>query len=631
MLYRALLLALAATVRGWNQCEGPDVDWMALDEGVGKSASYAAAAMNGNMYSGGYTKGNFAFVGVTDGVDVNPVPSATLWGDTTSDAQVRMPPPKSLGALHSPYWCPSLSSHTCLNRQNLYVAEVNSIGSMTKGWLFKGSAIQQGALGHGAQTNSIDYGGGLHAMVDGAHLAVKGSFRQLLTLPDGTVWSSALMSNGDTRNPPGQVPFVLKLDVSKTAGVGTGTTGWAKMMDDGYPGGVSLSSIDGDAGGNMIVSFTGCATWDAMFENGNDRYGRPQPPGKGTDCTHNLRKLAAADGAVMWTKAIPHTLHSCRAITDGSFFCGWTMAASDGTLDFENGITVDGVDDTAGIIKYNGAGVAQWAKATHTTSFSVLEVSHDGTLLAYYGRAESSTQVSRIDTSAGNEGNILWTDTDSGVGTHGFRDIAVTHDGREVLVYGQISGGEGDTMTDATGSSMTLRSRGVSDIFVACFDASTGAGKWALDGGGSDTEYFLGGIVADPSTNDIYVAGYTRCDSSPCTPTSPCTPSTEDPTHPNPPNPPAPQPPHSQNKPHHLQVRILALGRCEAQQRDVRDEQRYGGHARPRSLKYPGRLQQGLGHQDQVDDLAALLPQQLHRGCRPGDSGLRREVWLLFH
>ena len=115
MLYRALLLALAATVRGWNQCEGPDVDWMALDEGVGKSASYAAAAMNGNMYSGGYTKGNFAFVGVTDGVDVNPVPSATLWGDTTSDAQVRMPPPKSLGALHSPYWCPSLSSHTCLN------------------------------------------------------------------------------------------------------------------------------------------------------------------------------------------------------------------------------------------------------------------------------------------------------------------------------------------------------------------------------------------------------------------------------------------------------------------------------------------------------------------------------------
>ena len=97
MLNRAVVLGLAATVRGWNQCEGPDVDWMALDEGVGKSASYAAAAMNGNMYSAGYTKGNFAFVGVTDGVDVNPVPSATLWGDTTSDAQVRMAP-RSLSA-----------------------------------------------------------------------------------------------------------------------------------------------------------------------------------------------------------------------------------------------------------------------------------------------------------------------------------------------------------------------------------------------------------------------------------------------------------------------------------------------------------------------------------------------------
>ena len=359
------------------------------------------------------------------------------------------------------------------------------------------------------------------------------------------------MSNGDTRKPQGQVPFVIKLDVSKTKGVGANTSGWAKMMDDGYPGGLSMISVDGDASGDMIVSLTGCATWNATFQNPPGRYG-PTAPGASADCTHNLQKLAAADGAALWTKAVPHTLHSCRAITDGSFFCGWTMAASDGTLDFGNGVTVAGVDNTAGIIKYDGAGVAQWAKPTATTSFALLEVSHDGTLLAYYGSPPrssgmSGSQVSRIDTSAGNEGNVLWTDTDSGVGTHGFRDIAVTHDGREVLAYGQISGGQGDVMTDATGSSMTLRSRGVSDIFVACFDAANGAGKWALDGGGSDTEYFLGGIVADPSTNDIYVAGYTRCDSSPCTPTSPCTPSTGAPTG----HPPPQQPPHSQNKPRH--------------------------------------------------------------------------------
>ena len=109
MLYRALLLLALATAHAWNQCEGPQVEWMALDEGVGKSASYAVAAMNGSMYSAGYTKGNFAFVGVTDGADVNPVPSATLWGDTTSDAQVRgstLPIPP-----HDPNLIPHLVPH----------------------------------------------------------------------------------------------------------------------------------------------------------------------------------------------------------------------------------------------------------------------------------------------------------------------------------------------------------------------------------------------------------------------------------------------------------------------------------------------------------------------------------------
>lgn len=394
---------------------------------------------------------------------------------------------------------------------------------MTKGWHFKGSAIQMGALGHGPQTNIIDGISGLRAMVDGAHLAVKGGFKQLLTLPDGTMWSSAQMTNGDTRLATGQVPFVMKLDVSKTAGVAAGTTGWAKMMDDGYPGGVDVASMDGDAMGDMIVTYTGCATWDPDFDNGNDRYGRPNPPGKGLSCTDLVQKLAAADGAVVWTKAIPKMLRSCRATTDGSFFCGWSMAASDGTLDFGDSVTVVSEDGKAGIIKYNSAGVAQWAKAAATTSFGALEVSHDGTLLAYYGSAASGrgSQVTRIDTSIGNEGNVLWTDTDSGVGTHGFRDLAVTHDGSAVYAYGQITGGVGDVITDATGSSMTLRSRGSYDVYVARFDATTGSGQWAIDGGGSGMEYFLGGLTADPTTNDVFVAGFTRCDSSPCTPLPP--------------------------------------------------------------------------------------------------------------
>ena len=359
-------------------------------------------------------------------------------------------------------------------------------------------------------------------MVDGAHLAVKGGFKQLLTLPDGTVWSSAQMTNGDTRLATGQVPFMMKLDVSKTAGVGAGTTGWAKMMDDGYPGGVVVVSMDGDAAGDMIVTYTGCATWNTTAPR-FDGWGRPAGFGAGADCTDHMQKLAAANGTVVWTKAIPKMLRSCRATTDGSFFCGWSMAASDGTLDFGDGVTVVSEAGKAGLIKYNSAGVAQWAKAAATTSFSALEVSHDGTLLAYYGTAASGrgSQVTRIDTLAGNEGNVLWTDTDSGVGTHGFRDLAVTHDGSAVYAYGQITGGVGDVITDATGSSMTLRSRGSYDVFVARFDATTGAGQWAIDGGGSGMEYFLGGLAADPTTNDVFVAGYTRCDSSPCTPLPP--------------------------------------------------------------------------------------------------------------
>merc|ERR1719428_2430561 len=159
-LIACLVLSLGLA-SAWNKCAFPEVGWFALDEGVGISYSYALAAMNGNMYSGGYTKGNFAFVGITDGADVNPSPGAALWGDTTSDVQ------------------------------SLYIAEVSSAGSMTKAWLFKGSAIQIGQLGHGPQVNSIDAHSGMHAMLDKAHLAVKGGFRQILELPDGTQWSSA--------------------------------------------------------------------------------------------------------------------------------------------------------------------------------------------------------------------------------------------------------------------------------------------------------------------------------------------------------------------------------------------------------------------------------------------------------
>ena len=87
-LSRSLLLALS-TAHAWNDCAFPDVGYYAVDEGLGLSFAYGASAMNGKLYTGGYYKGHFALVGVTDSGEVPPEPSATLWGDVNSDVQVR--------------------------------------------------------------------------------------------------------------------------------------------------------------------------------------------------------------------------------------------------------------------------------------------------------------------------------------------------------------------------------------------------------------------------------------------------------------------------------------------------------------------------------------------------------------
>mmetsp|Transcript_152943 Transcript_152943/g.284975 ORF Transcript_152943/g.284975 Transcript_152943/m.284975 type:complete len:778 (-) Transcript_152943:207-2540(-) len=471
LLIACLMLCLSAA-SAWNKCAFPQVDYCALDEGVGISYSYALAAMNGNMYSGGYTKGNFAFVGVTNGADVQPNPSASLWGDTTS------------------------------NVQSLYVAEVSPSGSMTKAWLFKGSAIQIGQIGHGRQTNSIDAHSGLHAMLDKKHIAVKGGFRQLLELPDGTLWSSAERINKND-----QVPFVMSIDVNSVQGIGSGTTGWAKLMDEDHAGGATVYSVDGDTDGNMIVTYQGCGGFDSELTS-RDAYGR-EIQGAMTDCAKYVAKLAAASGTEVWRHGIPTTLSSCRTITDGSFFCGWSMSASAGTLDFGNGITVVSEASKVGIVKYNANGIAQWAKATASTSFSDLAVSKTGTLLAVVGSPGgygATAILSRIDTSSGNEGNVLWSDS-GGVGSHGFRGVEVTDDDQEVFAFGQLTSDE--TLTDTNGRTTTLRSRGSYEVFVVAYDATDGSGKYAMDGGGTGMEYFFA-MASDPDTHDIYVGGTTR-------------------------------------------------------------------------------------------------------------------------
>jgi len=492
----AAVAFLAANVAAWDDCHFPHVDYVAHDEGVGVSYTYALAAMNGKAYSGGYTKGNFAFVGAKkDGVDVNPEPCQTLWGTTHSDLR------------------------------HLYIAEMSADGKMTKGWHFLSSANGQSDPGHSTQSNGINSMHGLHRMMatdsngDYTHVAVTGYFKETLTLPDGvTVWSDADKAH------PNSVPFVMKLDVSKDNGVGAGTTGWAKVMDTDFPGGANTISVDGDTDGNMIVVMEGCSSYDATA-TGTDAYGRPTT-GASVGCNYYVKKLASADGAEVWSTTLPKSAAPCRVISDGSFFCGFSTAA-DTTLNFGNSVTLTGTGSKVGIVKFDSDGKAVWAKEAHSTAYNGdLSVNKDGTLLAVKASGSGRGQpahVLRIDTSTGNEGNVLWSDA-GGVGSHGFRGVEVTHDPnaavQEVVVFGQV-GCSGScpalTITDTAGASTTLRARGgasmggesIYDVYVLAYDASNGAGKYAFDAGGGGMEYFFA-FASDPVTQDIYVGGTSR-------------------------------------------------------------------------------------------------------------------------
>ena len=370
----------------------------------------------------------------------------------------------------------------------------------------KGTGIQVGSPGHGPIVNRVQVDG-VRAMLDEKHLAVKGDFSAQVTLPDGTLWSQGKHTDGSVRlNTKNNVQFVMKLDVSSTNGVGTGTTGWARVLDEDHqgatihPGGVDnayVTDVHGDSSGNMILTYTGYSGYNATAE-------------EMTGGVHYIMKLSAADGSEVWKKVVPKALKSCTPTTDGSIFCGYTMGTEDGPLDFGNGKTMPAVtSEKTGIVKFDSDGNAQWAKATHDAGFKKLAVTEDGTALVITGRSPTRGQndlLSRIDTSAGNEGVVKWTDTGSGGGTHGFRGVQVSNDGTQVTTFGQINEGAPLTLTDSAGSATTVTSRGSYEVFVATYDAADGTGKWAMDGGSDGLDYFFA-FGIDPDSNDIYVGG----------------------------------------------------------------------------------------------------------------------------
>ena len=346
-------------------------------------------------------------------------------------------------------------------------------------------------------------------MLDKSHLAIKGDFSAQVTLPDGTLWNQGKHTDGSNRsNTKNNVQFVMKLDVSSSNGVGAGTTGWARVLDEDHqgvtihPGGVDnayVTDVHGDSSGDMILTYSGYSGYNATAETM-------------TGGVHYLMKLSAADGSEVWKKVVPHALSRCTPTTDGSIFCGYTMSSSDGALDFGNGKTMPAVTSTkSGIIKFDSDGLALWAKATHNATFKSLAVTADGTVLVTTGAHPDdpygqNNLLSRIDTSAGNEGVVMWTDTGSGGGTHGFRGVQVTNDGTQVITFGQINEGSPLTLIDSAGSATTVTSRGSYEVFVAAYDAADGTGKWAMDGGGDGLDYFFA-FGIDLDTNDVYVGG----------------------------------------------------------------------------------------------------------------------------
>ena len=156
-----------------------------------------------------------------------------------------------------------------MQAQTIFITETDDATAKTeRGWYMVGSSAGS------PYDNTINAASGLKAMLDKRHLAVAGKFMTLLTLPDGTTqWSSAIPPRPNTKD---AVQFVMKLDITTANGVGPGTSGWARKMDEDlvgnlrYPGGVRVVSVDGDEDGNMYVSYEGCTGYNATAPGTDD-------------------------------------------------------------------------------------------------------------------------------------------------------------------------------------------------------------------------------------------------------------------------------------------------------------------------------------------------------------------------
>ena len=410
---------------------------------------------------------------------------------------------------------------------DLIISQVTSAGVPTAYWTFKGSTDMRGGSGG----NTFLWSHGIHKFPDGVHLALSISMKGILTIPGVS----------------GDIVLTNPLGVSEAIGVVvkfnivTGKAAWAKMVGGTSERGGTVGAVDGDSAGNMIMHASTCVTgttaatdnYGVTCTGASSGYGAC-PAGFGRTCTKFISKLSSADGSEVWKTNIPTgvSVGPVRVAIDGSGYIAGTIKGSMtiGSTTYASPTKADNSFESSPIvIKFTGAGAFSWAKVVGLGNGYDMDLSQDNSVLVLMCTSGGSSTVDgktfgakpgaggsndaalgnfvvRLATTANGAtalGQVIWA-----ADMPFLRGVEVTHDNNHIAVYGQVSGMNAYTLTDAEGESTTLKSRGSYDVFVAKMKASDGTGVWAIDGGGDGMEYFHG--MGMDSLGNILVSGYSR-------------------------------------------------------------------------------------------------------------------------
>ena len=389
---------------------------------------------------------------------------------------------------------------------DMLVSQIDAAtGKPTKTWAFEGSTT------NGKPSMSV-----MHRFADDAHLAL--GFR---VKAESTLKLAAPDANGDTATID---------NAASTFGLGTvvkfnpttETIPWYKTFV--ATGGSSIFGVDGDATGNMYVAGSTCVPCtDVNTCEPETNHGYPTGNLLPT-CTEWLTKLNAADGAEAWKTEVPAAvgLYTIRYASDGIYaWANLNGAATLGSTNVESASS--GASTSAIMIKFGLDGAYLWHSlpgGTDSISAGYVDVSTDYATLVVTGSfsgtkviggtrltAKYGTYTSFVAKLSTTDGSVAWVEQ-----IPMQRGVQVTSDNEHVAVFAQTTGSSNVIeLTDATGKSQTLRSRGSWDLIAIKLDATDGSGVWAIDGGGDGMEYFHGfGMTGN---DQILISGYSRSNS----------------------------------------------------------------------------------------------------------------------